>query len=506
MTQRQEKSRQSNRIVGLTIIRWPLALWVLIHHSLELNLADASTKLGEVPDLNTFDFKGDFVNALISVIHSTGNLAPQFFFIISGFVIAFSYERIPEPRNKVFYWKRFISLYPMYLVSTCIAFLIFPSDRKFILWHLLGIQSFLPNGYWFTLNGPGWSLSVEFILYLLFPLVYRVLVRILRDFSLKIFSCLWLMLYLSSYFLIGISVENELAFYLLYHFPLFQLFYFVFGILLYFDWKKQLNSSKNNILITCACFGIFCAGVTISYFTVIPWLKLGIFSLPGSLLITWLLARKRIYDKGKIVKVLNYLGFGTFVFYITHWIWIGLVRKVASFSDNLLTSFFIVITLATLIGVPSSLVQSYLAKCFQSYRENRKKRVLNLGVIFYFLSLTYLAFLFPNTWRVDYLPVNDKLSSKLVSVNSLNALTMNQPNLLELEFRITNNSIHSISTSRCFIIDNTNLSSIRVEQANPYLSDLTLNFSPGESKVAKFTSGRAGMDELGPNAFNIGCR
>src|SRR5262245_31917974 len=106
---------------------------------------------------------------------SNGNLAVAFFYLLSGFILAYTYEgKIKNPRDYVRYFRaRFARIYPVYLLS---LLLVLPFQLKTPLGAKLAVlfmvQAWNPAnpglaGAW---NYPAWSLSVEAFFYVTFPL------------------------------------------------------------------------------------------------------------------------------------------------------------------------------------------------------------------------------------------------------------------------------------------------------------------------------------------------
>jgi len=142
----------------LTSMRFFAALYVLVLHS-------GSTMLvGHVPT-----WAANFLR--------NGYLGVSFFFILSGFILTYSYSgrEIDGALVKSFFTARFARIYPVYFLALLIiAPLSIISARS--------ISQFLLLQYWMPIrdasqdnwNIPGWTLSVEFFFYLSFPMWLRI--------------------------------------------------------------------------------------------------------------------------------------------------------------------------------------------------------------------------------------------------------------------------------------------------------------------------------------------
>ena len=99
------------------------------------------------------------------------------FFVISGFCIHLSFESNANQSNTTFLIRRFLRLYPVYLL----ALVFFAGGVSFskitgqFESHLFLIHNF-GNGTFYGINASFWSIAVEFQLYLLYP-VLRYMVR-----------------------------------------------------------------------------------------------------------------------------------------------------------------------------------------------------------------------------------------------------------------------------------------------------------------------------------------
>ncbi|MFC3580148.1 acyltransferase family protein [Sphingomonas hylomeconis] len=152
---------------SLTSFRFFAALWVVLFH------------FGDQLPL-------DYL-AMNPILH--GQRAVDFFFILSGFILAHVYGgQLASGRFvlRSFLVKRLARLYPVHVLA------LFGSLAFFIGAHLLGVQinnaakydlrQFVPNllliSTWFpfvrpAFNLPAWSISAEFAAYLLFPFIAR---------------------------------------------------------------------------------------------------------------------------------------------------------------------------------------------------------------------------------------------------------------------------------------------------------------------------------------------
>lgn len=120
-----------------------------------------------------------------SLLFAYGGMGVHFFFIISGFVIAFTLERTPEPLS--FFGNRFVRLFPAMLLCTCITFILGISlDNKHLFPFSYSLPNLLPSltftspDLWSTMlhrplgyiSGSYWSLWVEVQFYFLAAAIY----------------------------------------------------------------------------------------------------------------------------------------------------------------------------------------------------------------------------------------------------------------------------------------------------------------------------------------------
>ena len=114
-----------------------------------------------------------------------GYLAVDFFFCLSGFVIAHAYDhRIPEIGAKKFLINRFIRLHPLVFFGTLLGVIVYILDPLTTVdWYKLATAAIpaallvpsipLPHrfGAIFPLNAPAWSLFYEYVISILYVLI-----------------------------------------------------------------------------------------------------------------------------------------------------------------------------------------------------------------------------------------------------------------------------------------------------------------------------------------------
>ena len=178
------------------------------------------------------------------------------FFTLSGFLIYWSYDN--NPNTKQYFINRFLRIYPALTVALALTILLMFvfgvvdlsifSNTSFYLWictQLSFIQEFTPEvlkglGCGGTPNPPLWTISVEMLLYVSVPLLYKFISRYNR----KVKTFLLLVIALASYYQnqTGIITEgfnciSSNGYWLILTHPFCQfssfIWFFVVGILIY---------------------------------------------------------------------------------------------------------------------------------------------------------------------------------------------------------------------------------------------------------------------------------
>ncbi len=178
----------------LTGIRLVAAVWVLLYHSQGPLDAIGLLSMPVLPD---------FIRV--------GRLGVDLFFALSGFILAHTYlsslgERLKVDKSAKFLWLRLARIYPVHLVMLLVAgFAVFAQsivtgeelDRSWLnpwdfIKNLLLIQEWGsdPQRGW---NFVAWSLSMEWLAYLIFPFMALVLWRMHKHLPTWALCLFWIM-------------------------------------------------------------------------------------------------------------------------------------------------------------------------------------------------------------------------------------------------------------------------------------------------------------------------
>lgn len=189
----------------------------------------------------------------IQTLFKEGYVGVSFFFVLSGFVLSYSYgDRLKQGTlSKGKYLAlRLARVMPMH-IATATPFLLFALHKgqaeplKSLL-NLCLLQSWIPSSPWYySLNAPSWSLSDELFFYTTFIGLVFFSLRQKIQLLCALFSCVFVSglvctVYLSEIKLLG---ERTFANWLFYVFPGFRLLEFVVGMIVFELWKRKVFSS-----------------------------------------------------------------------------------------------------------------------------------------------------------------------------------------------------------------------------------------------------------------------
>lgn len=150
-----ERPANLPRLDSLTGLRFFAAYMVLIHHF---------TNFAQLP--------------LIWHWAGFGTTGVSFFFVLSGFVLTWSF--VPGDTAPRFYWRRFARVWPLHLLTTLLAIPVFymwrgvPMDWTGVVLSIFLLHAWVPSvSIYFAGNPASWSLSCELFFYAIHPFLVR---------------------------------------------------------------------------------------------------------------------------------------------------------------------------------------------------------------------------------------------------------------------------------------------------------------------------------------------
>lgn len=253
----------------------------------------------------------------ISNIFLKANVGVSYFFILSGFIMIVAYHKKNTIEYFEYYKNRFARIYPLYVLGLLLYLVTrysgFSIYKGFL--YLFGLQSWIP-GEAMILNFPGWSISVEFLFYLLFPLLYNYFYSKGNKSIWVVTIIIWIItqvfcsLYSASSYYEGPHTKSHE---LLYYFPLMHINEFLVGNLagLYF---VRNSSQKNYDIPIIVIFGLILLSLMFTSF----FYHNGLMALLFIPLIILISRNNGALSRLFSLKPLEYLGEASYAIYITH--------------------------------------------------------------------------------------------------------------------------------------------------------------------------------------------
>ena len=332
---------------------------------------------------------GDFV-----VYGAFGTTALSWFFVLSGFIITYSYPNLSSPSDlKRFYIHRFIRIYPTYFLAVVISALFvsigfsvlderffsevrrpfeisydLPQTKDFQFWlsttlkHLTFSQSLSSiETLKLVFNGPLWSLVLEVYFYLAFP----VLLFVLRPFNSfpRIIAALFIgyafQFLLIQYFLPDVEVYDVMNLNVpIYTNPAIRGLEFVFGMLLYkaFVLLPPITTKEKLNLLPLLLIVLAFIAINVLGEKYIPYQYSMFFSgVPIVALLVISLSRAHWYPTDFANKVCLWAGGISYVLYCLHWplmemfqLW-NIIPQIITFPLHLLLLLVFLILISHLI-------------------------------------------------------------------------------------------------------------------------------------------------------------
>lgn len=355
-------STPPTQINSLTSLRFLCAIAVFWHH------------LDVFNDLNIPGFEK------VMKFLFEGYIGVNFFFVLSGFIIAHVYRKrfiestVDAP---AFMFYRISRLWPVHLLTLLMAVFVYkihPSFNLTTLTHLFMFQSMIPAdpAFSFGFNGVSWSISTEMFFY--FSFTFLVLLP-----SKKLFQ-----IFLATIFIIILMILTQgwnlpASNWFLYISPL-RIVDFIGGMLLniWLSERRYDFSHKTCTLLELGsifCFTLFVA-ISLKLNVSMLW-KYDLYYLFPTIFMIFAFS----FDRGFISYLMNnrvliFLGDASFAFYMCHqiilvWVKINFYGKINSIQSVFIYSFLALAITIVVSGLVHSLfekpIYKYLRKKYNSY-------------------------------------------------------------------------------------------------------------------------------------------
>jgi len=258
---------------------------------------------------------------------SFGPLGVTFFFVLSGFILTYSYYNKSTGIIK-FYLARIGRIYPVAILTFLISIpLVFHEYSQNIFtfigkagFQLFLLQSYVPDSHiYYSFNGVAWSISTEMFFYLMFPFILKQLQKRKESWF---FATLFAVVVLIE-FAIGWILQNDIqglntVYWLFYISPFFRILDFLSGCCIAFLFLLKPVNVKGATLWEV---------ITV---TLLIWVYVNVSHVPGSMgfgIIFVPFVGIMIYvfahEKGWISRILQwrwlvFLGEVSFSFYMIH--------------------------------------------------------------------------------------------------------------------------------------------------------------------------------------------
>ncbi|MFI5041806.1 MAG: acyltransferase family protein [Acidimicrobiales bacterium] len=273
---------------------------------------------------------GRHAAALVKPGFPQGGVGVSFFFMLSGFVLAWSYR--PGDRAIEFYRRRFARIYPAYLVATILGVVTYAYlvdgfskvPRLGLLAVLALVQSWSPHARtYYAINGVSWSLSSEVFFYAMFPLVITRLVRLgTRGLAIGLGSLAALGILIP----VAVRAHGQVGtgFWIIYIFPPVRMIEFVMGILLALSLRRGVRPRVGLAPAAALAVVAFVAAGLVPIY--LRWVAITI--IPFALLIA-AAAQSDLDDRPSLLRqrALIVLGQWSFAFYLIHQQVLNVARK-----------------------------------------------------------------------------------------------------------------------------------------------------------------------------------
>jgi peptidoglycan/LPS O-acetylase OafA/YrhL len=268
-----------------------------------------------------------WIKSVFQNVLSEGYLGVSFFFILSGFILAYNYADTFESGwkgGRNFIVARVARIYPLHILTFLLSIplwwlgepLRWIQSACMMVMNLLLVQSYLPiQKIYFSFNAPSWSISDELFFYILTPFLLYLFQRWIRQG--KRFGYLLMGAFIVSLITLMSVVPENYQHALFYVHPLFRMCDFVLGILLFLV-TRNVKRIPYSTFFQFMSLSLFIASVCFNQW--VPQVyRYSIYYWPSMLCIVYTFTSSDGFiSKLTERKWLIYLGEVSFGFYMFH--------------------------------------------------------------------------------------------------------------------------------------------------------------------------------------------
>lgn len=320
-----------------------------------------------------------------------GSAGVQFFFVLSGFILAYNYHSkltvLNKENIKKFYIARFAKIYPLhfltFLIAAPLVIIYFNPDGFYFLKlafmsgiNLLLVQSFVPSqSTYFNFNGVSWTLSVEAFFYMLFPFLIWLFqkTRLGKRIALTLLGIglVWGILF---YFNYRLPEDDPFQVWLLHIFPVVRVFEFSTGVLLALIFLEKNNTVRENktlfTWLEAAAVLFFFVMLMISTRLDVGIVR-GVYFVPVWCVLIYVFAHQRgMISQWLSHKLFVFLGQISFAFYMIHQL---VIRYFSYLEINTAVNAVICFSLSLALSALLYLYYEEPLRKFIRYGPNRKR-------------------------------------------------------------------------------------------------------------------------------------
>jgi peptidoglycan/LPS O-acetylase OafA/YrhL len=283
------------------------------------------------------------IPSYLDVIRTHFGLGVPLFYTLSGFVLAYGYADSLGTRDRVvrFYIRRFFRIAPLFylMVGVWILFSKLRWDLSVgypdIVLNLTLLFGLVP-GMHESIVWAGWSIGIEILFYIVFPLMALLLTS---RASAVVACCVSAVISSMEYrALTGLNVGSYAYMNLITQLP-----FFISGILAYLVWRDD-GFTRRRLLGRVMLFGTLCAAAAVVYLPIVHTVLLSIRGVAADLYV-WApifaaLIMSICYSPNRIVvnRVSRHLGRASFSMYLVHPLMIVMLPPVYRVLDAALGS------------------------------------------------------------------------------------------------------------------------------------------------------------------------